>query len=273
VDPFGERSAEKLTLGRDGGRFESFAYDDRKSIPRFFTTNDSSNGPLVRFTPDSAGLACYNQADPADKWCTLDSGSYDFLRLDSGSSGTFSWRTNKEEATPSRYPNAEGIDVVDGILFFVSKRDKTLFELDLDKGTFVRTSTRSGAFNLQPDQLKAINGGADNMIYFCEDGGSASDIHGRNTLNQQYYTIVTGDGYSSETSGLAFSPDGKYMFMSFQFSPGVIWMFWREDGYPFNGEQVDIKYHSTSRRRHLNDVENQQIRRALRGLGHDIIAM
>lgn len=272
TDPSGNIASRQTAVVDRGGNYESFAYDDRYSTPRFFTTHDSGSGPLVRFTPDSDGLACYNQPEARDKWCTLDSGSHDFLKLNSGGfSGTFSW-TTRGNANPDRYPNAEGIDVVDGILFFVSKKDETLFELDLDAGTFVRTSTRSGAFNLEPDQLKAINGGVDNMIYFCEDGGNASDLHGRNTTNGRYYTIVTGDGYSTETSGLAFSPDGRYMFMSFQFRPGVIWQFWREDGFPFGSEVVDIKYHSNSRRRNLLKVENQQIRSALRGLSHDVIA-
>merc|ERR1712076_557 len=79
------------------------------------------------------------------------------------------------------------------------------------------------------------------MIYFCEDGGSACDIHGRDN-DGNYFTIVEGTGYSTETTGLAFSPDSKYMFVAFQ-SPGVIWQFWRDDGLPFTGPIVDIKYH------------------------------
>jgi hypothetical protein len=35
------------------------------------------------------------------------------------------------------------------------------------------------------------------------------------------------------------------IIMSFQGDPGTIWMFWREDGYPFMGAVLDIKYHET----------------------------
>lgn len=241
-----------------GGNYESFAYDDRSSTPFFFTTEDSSTGALVRFTPDSTALGCYNSPTPAEKWCTLNSGTYDYLRVDSGSSGTFSWGP-RDQATPGRYPNAEGIDVVNGKLFFVSKADRTLFELDLDAGTFIRTSTVSGSFNLQPDQFKAISpSDPNNMIYFCEDGGSNCDVHGRNSVTGEYFTIVTGDGYSTETTGLGFSPDGKYMLISFQ-EPGVIWQLWREDGLPFDGQIIDVKYHSEQRRRLLEETSRLRL--------------
>jgi hypothetical protein len=223
-----------------GGNYESFAYDVRDiNNPRFFTTEDSSSGALVRFAPSAAGVACFQSAE---KWCTLhNGGTYTYLRVDAGTSGTFSW-TTEALATPTRYPNAEGIDVVDGVLYFVSKTTKTLFRLELDAGTFTRTSTLSGAFNLQPDQLRALASDPNEIIYFCEDGGSACDLHGRNTANGKFFTVVEGTGYDTETSGLGFSPDSKYIFLSFQ-GPGVIWQFWRQDGFPFSGSVVDIKYH------------------------------
>lgn len=221
TDPTGKIVARRTSVVPSGGNYESFAYDDRRATPRFFTTEDAYDGPLVRYTPDATGMACYNKPTDEEKWCTLNSGQHDYLRLNSsGPTGTFRWVSNKGSATPHLYPNAEGIDVVNGILFFVSKQDKTLFELDLDAGTFVRTSTRSGAFNLEPDQLKIIDVGSDgdtnNLIYFCEDGGRSCDIHGRDMKNGKYFTIVQGTGYNSETTGLAFSPDAKYMFVSFQ---------------------------------------------------------
>merc|ERR1712110_823015 len=95
-------------------------------------------------------------------------------------------------------------------------------------------------------------------IYFCEDGGSACDIHGRDN-DGNYFTIVEGTGYSTETTGLAFSPDSKFMFVSFQ-DPGVIWQFWRDDGLPFTGPIVDIKYHGASaQRRYLRDSIHHQL--------------
>lgn len=41
VDPLGIREPQLMTLGSDGGRWESFAYDVRnKNVPRFFATED-----------------------------------------------------------------------------------------------------------------------------------------------------------------------------------------------------------------------------------------
>mmetsp|Transcript_29038 Transcript_29038/g.79702 ORF Transcript_29038/g.79702 Transcript_29038/m.79702 type:complete len:155 (+) Transcript_29038:1016-1480(+) len=138
------------------------------------------------------------------------------------------------------------MDVVNSVLYFVSKTSKTLFALDLDKGTYSSSSTESGAFDLQPDQLKSIgssDGPTDqSILYFCEDGGSQCDVHGRNLENGKFFTIIEGTGYSTETTGLAFSPiDAKYMFLAFQ-GPGVIWKFWRTDGLSFAGTLADIKY-------------------------------
>ena len=53
---------------------------------------------------------------------------------------------------------------------------------------------------------------------------------------------ASGD-YSGETTGLAFSPDGKLMYVSFQ-SPGIIFEISRMDGMPFYGATLDIKYHA-----------------------------
>jgi len=242
TDPAGNIASRRTEVVAEGGNYESFAYDDRRTVPDFFTTEDSSDGPLVHFIPDSAGRACYNQANPAARWCTLESGSYSYLKLNSnGNGGTFEWVTKKNDANGDDYPNAEGIDVVDGILYFVSKTDKKLFTLDLDQMTYNRTSTVSGAFNLQPDQLKTIVSDPNGILYFCEDGGSGCDLHGRDNTGK-YFTILKGDGYNSETTGLAFCGNGRYMLLAFQY-PGVIWQFWREDGLPFSGSIVDIKYH------------------------------
>lgn len=267
TDPKGARASEQTDVVATGGNYESFAYDDRYATPRLFVTEDSSSGELVRFTPSATGLDCYNSAD---KWCTLHSGgTHEYLRLNPGDStetfGTFVW-TTRSNANPGLYPSSEGIDVVNGILIFVSKSDKTLFELDLDAGTYTRSSTVSGAFNNQPDQLEILTGGdvngdgltndEDIIFYFCEDGGSDCDIHGRSLATNQYFTIVKGTGYGTETTGLAFSPDAKYMLVSFQ-GEGVIWQFWRTDGLPFTGQRLDIKYHGESSGRRLDDTHRR----------------
>mmetsp|Transcript_9972 Transcript_9972/g.12827 ORF Transcript_9972/g.12827 Transcript_9972/m.12827 type:complete len:110 (+) Transcript_9972:2-331(+) len=108
--------------------------------------------------------------------------------------------------------------------------------------TWTSSSTLSGAFDLQPDQLQRIIGDSD-MLYFCEDGGANADIHARDETGQ-YFTIVRGDGYSTETTGLAFSPNNKFMYIAF-WGNSNIYSIWRDDGLPFNGEVAYTKYHAT----------------------------
>lgn len=137
---------------------------------------------------------------------------------------------------------SEGIDVVNSTIYFVSKNQRRLYILDTENGTFECSSTESGAFNNAPDQIQAIIDDPDGIVYFCEDGGSDCGVHGRDRTGQ-FFSILDGPGYNTETTGLAFTEDHKIMFVSFQ-GEGVIWQFWREDGYPFNGPKLDIKYHA-----------------------------
>ena len=57
-----------------------------------------------------------------------------------------------------------------------------------------------------------------------------------------FFTIVRGDGYATETTGLAFSPDHKFMYVAFQGNSNI-YAFWRTDGLAFNAVKADIKYH------------------------------
>jgi len=156
--------------------------------------------------------------------------------------GTFSWSTRASdgESAASRFPNAEGIDVQNRILNFVSKAKKKLFTLDLKAMTWTETSTLSGAFNLEPDQLGRVAGDA-TALYFCEDGDRGADIHGRDTTGR-FFTVVKNNGINDENTGLAFSPDGKFMYVAYQ-GNSEVFSFWREDGLPFDATVADIKYH------------------------------
>jgi hypothetical protein len=229
-----------LALTDFGECVESFAFDDQDLDveARFFTTEDSGSGPLVRYTPSTSAFKSNNNYDIL----TSQAGTYDYLVLNE-SDMTFQWSSDATAGATSAstfFPNAEGIDVFNRKLFFVSKVKKVLFELDLANLTWTKSSTLSGAFENQPDQIARIVGDG-NYLYFCEDGGSACDVHGRD-IDGNFFTLIRGDGYSTETTGLAFSPDAKFMYVSFQGNSNVF-SFWREDGLPFSGVIADIKYH------------------------------
>jgi len=256
VDPTGVKPQKVSAMGTLGF-YESFAFDIGKAIPTFYVTRDSSDGVLTRFTPDAAGMACYRKTIDSDRWCTLDSGTRDYLVLSGGANGTFSWTTNLKTAAANAkkyYLNNEGIDVVNGTLFFVSKALKRLIILDLRGKTYTYSSTKNGAFNDQPDQLaRLLTNDTNSLLYFCEDGDSFPGVHARNSSGS-FFTIVSGlfNGTISngvpvtltyeETTGLAFSPDGKHMYVSYQHF-GAIYDITRQDGRAFNQQVLDIKYH------------------------------
>jgi len=232
---------QRVNVVAQGGNYESFAYDDQDlTAPfntRYFVTEDSSTGALTRYTPHEKA---YESGDTRDYLSTKD-GTYEYLILDKN--GSFSWTedlTDGEDNAEKYFQNTEGIDVHNRILSFTSKEFKLLFTLDLEEGTWESSSTLSGAFDLQPDQIGRIIGDAD-ILYFCEDGGDNCDIHGRDSTGK-YFTIVEGKEYDTETTGLAFSPDGTFMYAAFQ-SDSNIYSFWRTDGLPFNGTVAETKYH------------------------------
>ena len=204
VDPSGTRPHEVTAMGGLGW-YESFTYDNSTSVPTFYVTRDTPYGALTRFTPNATGMACYNQVDDYDRWCTLNNGDIDYLVISGGPSGTFNWTTNETAARNSAntyYPSTEGIDAADGKVFFVSKTLKRLVILDLAQMTYTYSSTESGAFDQQPDQVGRLVEDDESVLYFCEDGGSSSGVFGRSALGN-YYTILEGrtDDEEDETTG------------------------------------------------------------------------
>ena len=255
VDPFIGGSQQQTVLGGTGGNYESFAYDARIRLePTFYVTNDSSAGGLVRFTPDPAVVvAAENTGDYSQVLTTM--GTLEWLILEpatdsaSDTSGGFRWTDSREDADNNAYAyyrSTEGIDIRNGILYMTAKTTKSLFILDLDGLTYERSSTRSGAFEGQPDQIRGIISDDPNsdMLYFCEEASSDNNgVHARD-IEGNFYTIINGPGLNSETTGLAFSPDNKRMYVSYQ-GPGIIFEISRIDGYPFGAHRLDIKYHAS----------------------------
>mmetsp|Transcript_45021 Transcript_45021/g.108889 ORF Transcript_45021/g.108889 Transcript_45021/m.108889 type:complete len:567 (+) Transcript_45021:163-1863(+) len=242
LDPFGSRGIQEMTMDR--GYFEAFAFDIRdRNHPRFFVTEDKERGPIRRFSPSET-----NWDDP---WQLLHApGSLQYLVLEpqGNNKGTFRWTTDKGYAKTNAamyYPYTEGIDVWRHQLFFTSKEKRELFILHLDNKTFEKQSTVAGVFDGMPDQVKRIVD--DGLLYFCEEGGIENGVHARDE-NGWFFTILESDTFNDESTGLAFSPNGKRMYVAFQHS-GMIYDIWREDGLPFHGQTLSVRYHEFRGRR------------------------
>jgi uncharacterized protein len=254
TDPTGNRSSVQITLGSQyPSLFESFAYDVRDyDDAHFFVSVDSIDGSIQRFTP--------REPDWENPWTVLTGfGTTDFLLLhptDFNSdgysiAGTYNWTNDKElgDANAERYySNVEGIDADGGDLYFVSKRFKMLYVLDLDSDTYIATSTKFGAFDGQPDQIQRLlassehGSASDEFLFFTEDGGSYAGVHAR-LADGTFVAILESSQYTDETTGLAFSPDGKRMYIAYQ-DNGLLFEITRQDGLPFYATSLNVKYHS-----------------------------
>jgi hypothetical protein len=131
------------------------------------------------------------------------------------------------------YPYAEGIDVQDHELFFISKKTRTMFILNLDTLTYTKVSTRTRSFDGQPDQIVSPINSSSSTLYFNEEANTRAGIHGRNS-DGKYFTVMEGDSFQHETTGLAFSPDKKHMYVAFQ-TLGYLFDITRTDFETFDG--------------------------------------
>lgn len=266
VDPWNNISRPTVIDDRVGDFYESAAYDNRNpQDPKFFVTIDRENGPLLRLSPDLLSVKyALEQQDYSNLLHTGGNHSFEYLVLafdvafmpveSHKGQGTFEWTSNFSRAAENaalHYQFSEGLDIRDGILYMTTKREKLLFILNLDEHTFDQYSAQSGVFDSQPDQIRTIlrrdqgdqQESSKTILYFCEDGGANCGVHGRD-LQGNFYTILQAVDPElwGETTGLAFSPNFMYMYVSFQ-KPGIIFEVHRRDGWPFDGALLDVKYH------------------------------
>ena len=163
--------------------------------------------------------------------------------------GSFEWVDDLEAAknnARSFYPQTEGIDIQDGIMYIVCKKIQQLFVFDLDEMTYHNVSTVTGLFDGDPDQMQRILGQEGGLLYFTEEGGVNAGVHARDELGR-FFTIFESPVFSDETTGLSFSPDGKHMYCAFQVN-GILYDITRSDGLSFDAKSLDVKYHSVSTR-------------------------
>lgn len=197
-------------------------------------------GALQRFRPTLKSWEIF-------EWDTLHGeGVTDYLLLHP-SNMTYAFTNDREAAKLNAgqyYPKSEGIDSDDGDLYFVSKKRKLLYILDLRGGTYTNHSTKVGAFDGQPDQVARLLKNSEDLLFFTEEGGGGRPgIHARDSKGL-YFTILEGlDNKTDETTGLAISPDATHLYFAMQ-EAGVIFDVTRLDGLPFHSKTLNIRYHN-----------------------------
>ena len=160
-------------------------------------------------------------------------------------SGIYKWTTDLNASRLSAqnyFPNAEGIDVYENNLYFITKKKKLMYILDLDSNTYVATTTVNGLFSGEPDQIVRLTDADESLLYFTEDGGHVAGVHARDRFGQ-FFTILEGPSYTDETTGLSFSPDNKHLYVAYQ-DDGILFDVTRLDDLPFDGNTLNVKYHS-----------------------------
>lgn len=242
VDPTGKRKPEVISISHQKGCFESFTYDVRdEKNPHFFVSGDDKDGALQRFTP--------NKPDWKDPWKMLHKdGTTDYLMLvpyAANNGGVFLWTDDREEALTNaqlHYPYMEGLDVHGSKMYFTCKQMKQVFVLDLDAGTYYNHTTEVGLFDGAPDEVQRVEAASQELLYFTEKSGSAvhAGVHARDHYGK-FYTILESELFGDETTGLSFSPDGRFMYVAYQ-SSGLLYAIWRTDGHGFHYRPSSIYY-------------------------------
>ena len=263
VDPLDIVPPEITRLGGSGGNYESVAVDNRDSSrPVFYVTEDHEYGALRRYVPPPSSTV--------NNWAALTmGGTRDYLIF--LNSTHFGWTLDKPAAQTSSatyYPNTEGIDCINGMLYFVSKVKYKVFVLAIDSGTYTSFITNGGtipgggSFASQPDQLYH-NG---EYTYFTEDGGRTPGVYAihkssgiKHAIFEASFEVYSND----ETTGLAFSPDNTRMYVALQdckatslvlplgigqlctssIDCGCLFELRRTDGQTFDGQMMSLKFH------------------------------
>lgn len=194
-----------------------------------YLTEDEPNGRLYRFVPARRG--------------DLSRGS---LFAASLSGDTVTWVPTSSTAPERRSSTAafnggEGMYVGDGTIYFTTKGDKRVWELDLRTNRLVVLHDASGA---APDNLNAVDAivvhPRSGDLFVAEDGGNMEvGVIGLVNGQRQVASFLRVEGHAgSEVTGLAFSPDGRRLYFSSQRgSDGVTGVTWEVTG-PFRSAAI-----------------------------------
>ena len=208
------------------GAFQHEAVAAAPNWRALFLTEDRPNGCLYRFTPQT--------------WGDLSSGTLQVL-ADDGAGG-LRWTTvpNPTGTDPRphlqvpeaiRFDGAEGIDYIDSTIYFTTKGDNRIWELDL------ATTTRSVLYDAANSPNPELTG-PDNLlitpqgdVLVVEDGGNLEIVLVTRDGDLTVIGRYEGDA-NSELTGPAFDPSGTRLYVSSQRLPGETF----EISGPFAGE-------------------------------------
>ncbi|MGW4052472.1 alkaline phosphatase PhoX [Streptomyces sp. NPDC004779] len=211
ADPYGVNAAVR----RDAmGRFkhEAAAADPVRRV--IYLTEDESSGCFYRFVPTT--------------WGNLASGTLQVLVAGTATSGSFTWQnvpdpdgspttTRTQVSGAKKFNGGEGCHYADDKVWFTTKGDNRLWQLNLANNTYELAYDDSlvpgGAAPLTG--VDNVTGTSSGDLYIAEDGGNMEIC--LITPDDVVSPFLRINGQSgSEICGPAFSPDGTRLYFSSQ---------------------------------------------------------
>ncbi|MFD3438074.1 PhoX family protein [Streptomyces sp. NPDC058685] len=210
TDPWGVNAAVR----RDAmGRFkhEAAAADPVRKV--VYLTEDETNGCLYRFVPTT--------------WGNLSSGTLQVLRAGTATSGSYTWAdvpdpdgsptaTRSQVSGSKKFNGGEGCYYADDKVWFTTKGDNRVWQLNLAAGTYELAyddSLVSGGAPLTG--VDNVTGSSSGDLFVAEDGGSMEICVITPDDVVAPFLRINGQS-SSEITGPAFSPDGRRLYFSSQ---------------------------------------------------------
>ncbi|MFF4869490.1 alkaline phosphatase PhoX [Streptomyces sp. NPDC003444] len=208
-NPWGGTAYRRDAMGRF--KHEAAAADPvRKAI---YLTEDESDGCFYRFLPTT--------------WGNLSSGTLQVFKASTATSGTFTWQnvpdpdgsptvTRNQVSGAKRFNGGEGCYYADDTVWFTTKGDNRVWQVNLAAGTYELAyddSLVSGGAPLTG--VDNVTGTSSGDLYVAEDGGNMEICV--ITPDDVVAPFLRINGQSgSEITGPAFSPDGRRLYFSSQ---------------------------------------------------------
>ncbi|GGY31710.1 alkaline phosphatase PhoX [Streptomyces omiyaensis] len=211
TDPYGVNAAVR----RDAmGRFkhEAAAADPVRKV--VYLTEDETDGCFYRFVPST--------------WGNLSSGTLQVLKAGTATSGSFTWQnvpdpdgspttTRSQVSGAKKFSGGEGCHYADDKVWFTTKGDNRLWQLNLTNSTYELAYDDSlvpgGAAPLTG--VDNVTGASSGDLYVAEDGGNMEICLITPDDTVAPFLRITGQS-GSEITGPAFSPDGTRLYFSSQ---------------------------------------------------------
>ncbi|GAA2801738.1 alkaline phosphatase PhoX [Streptomyces showdoensis] len=209
-NPWGGTAYRRDAMGRF--KHEAAAADPvRRAV---YLTEDETDGCFYRFLPTT--------------WGDLSAGTLQVLKAGTATSGGFTWQTVPDpDGSPTatrgqvsgakRFNGGEGCHYADDTVWFTTKGDNRVWQVNLAAGTYELAYddslvTGGGAPLTGVDN---ITGSSSGDLFVAEDGGTMEICVITPDDVVAPFLRITGQS-GSEITGPAFSPDGRRLYFSSQ---------------------------------------------------------